>query len=259
MKDLYTEERRTLILKNIEANSRVSVSELAKHFNVSEATIRTDLRYLEDKNLLQRTRGGAIAADENDLSFASRLTQHIDEKQAIALASLQYIHEHDSILFDASSTCLELAKMLRKTDMTLTVITNGIHAAQALVDNPNITTMLIGGVLRNQNNVEGLMGAEILDKVYVKKFFFSARAASPEGDLMDFDLHEVDLKRRMFDKSMERYCLLDSSKLGKYSVGIFGSLAKTHTVITDGGAEKMYAKSFPNLQITTAKPLRSDK
>jgi DeoR/GlpR family transcriptional regulator of sugar metabolism len=253
MKDLYTEERRALILKFVEENSRVSVGVLAKHFSVSEATIRSDLRYLEDKNLLQRTRGGAIAADESDLSFASRITQHIHEKQAIAEASLQYVQEHDSILLDASSTCLEFAKRLRKMDITLTVITNGIYVAQVLVENPKITTMLIGGVLRNQNNVEGTMGVDLLDKVYVKKFFFSARAASPEGALMDFDLHEVELKRQMFDKSMERYCLLDSSKLGKYSVGTFGTLATTHTLITDGDADSLYKRDFPNLRITTAK------
>ncbi|EPZ47380.1 DeoR/GlpR family DNA-binding transcription regulator [Alicyclobacillus acidoterrestris] len=252
MKDLYTEERRALILKMVEENSRVSVGELAKHFNVSGATIRSDLRYLEDKNLLQRTRGGAIVSEENDLSFANRITQHIQEKQRIAEASLQFVHDHDSILLDASSTCLELAKLIRKSNITLTVITNGIHAAQVLVENPNITTMLIGGVLRNQNNVEGTLGAELLDKVYVKKFFFSARAASPNGDLMDFDLHEVELKKRMFDKSMQRYCLLDSSKLGKYSVGTFGTLSDTHTLITDGDAHTLYSKMFANLRITTA-------
>ncbi|WP_067933292.1 DeoR/GlpR family DNA-binding transcription regulator [Alicyclobacillus kakegawensis] len=252
MKELYTEERRSLILRALRANSRVSVSELAKHFQVSEATIRSDLRRLEEKNLLLRTRGGAIANEDSDLSFANRATQHIEEKQAIAEKALQFIQNHDSILLDASSTCLELAKLLRKSELVLTVVTNGIYTAQALVDNQNIRTILIGGVLRNQNSLEGTLGAELLDKVYASKFFFSARAASPEGELMDFDLQEVELKRVMFERSEDRFCLLDSSKIGKHSVASFGSLYHTKVLISEADLALQYQESIPTLEVALA-------
>jgi len=254
MKDLYVQERRQLIIKVLEENSRASVGELADRFKVSEATIRTDLRVLEEKKVLQRTRGGAIVSKEMDLSFSNRSTQHIQEKKVIALEASNYIKAHDSVLMDASSTCVELAKILRKSDEALTVVTSGLHAAQILVENPKINTILIGGLLRNQNNIEGTLGMDVLNRVNAEKFFFSSRAVSPQGELMDFDLQETELKKLMFNKSTQHYCLLDSSKLRKFYVATFGSLKQTDVLICDDEAALAYGSQFKQMQIAIAKP-----
>jgi DeoR/GlpR family transcriptional regulator of sugar metabolism len=253
MGKLYTEERRAQIIKELSENLRASVGDLSKKLAVSEATIRSDLKYLESKNLVLRTHGGAIIPEDNDLSFTRRLTQNIVEKRMIAARAMKYMEDRDSILLDASSTCLELARLLRKAEMHLTVMTNGLYAAQELVENPLINVILIGGALRNKNSVEGTMGSSILEQVYPKKFFFSARALTVTGVLMDFDLYEVELKTAMFQKSVKRYCLLDHSKLNSSSVGKIGTLGETNVLITDGKASiDDFANKFQNLSVEIA-------
>lgn len=53
-------ERRAIILKMLETENELSVTALSKHLGISEVTIRKDLTNLQNRNLLVRTRGGAI-------------------------------------------------------------------------------------------------------------------------------------------------------------------------------------------------------
>ena len=60
---IFREERLKLITKHILADNRVYVNELAKQFNVSPSSIRTDLDELEAFGILKRTHGGAIISE----------------------------------------------------------------------------------------------------------------------------------------------------------------------------------------------------
>ena len=53
--------RRHQELQLVEAKGQVRVEELARHFDVSDDTIRRDLQELERRKLLLRTHGGAVS------------------------------------------------------------------------------------------------------------------------------------------------------------------------------------------------------
>ena len=61
--------RRAMILNILESNNEVSVTDLSKALNTSEVTIRKDLTILQNRNLLVRTRGGAIRRPVENLSL----------------------------------------------------------------------------------------------------------------------------------------------------------------------------------------------
>ena len=56
-----TQQRRHLIVQQVNELGEVSVEALNKQFNISEVTIRKDLSALESSGLLLRRYGGAIA------------------------------------------------------------------------------------------------------------------------------------------------------------------------------------------------------
>ena len=64
MNKLFATERRQLILRHLTDKKRITVKDLAKDINVSEATLRTDLNILEDEGLLTRTHGGAVLNED---------------------------------------------------------------------------------------------------------------------------------------------------------------------------------------------------
>ena len=51
-------DRHQLIIQKLQENGRVDIQELSEELQVSGVTIRKDLKLLEEKNLLFRTKGG---------------------------------------------------------------------------------------------------------------------------------------------------------------------------------------------------------
>ena len=114
LKDLYLEERRQEILRQVSQNGRASVVELSQQFGVSEVTIRSDLQALADRNLIVRTHGGAVPAARSlyDLSLALRRQRQVREKGRIGQAGADLVTDGDAIFLDSSSTALSVWRLM---------------------------------------------------------------------------------------------------------------------------------------------------
>ena len=158
------DERRKSILSVIDEYGEISLAELSSLFpDVSSMTIRRDLSELESRGSIIRTKGGALSVrkfsssrsakgEENEYSLRAR--ENILQKKAIAAKALPYVQKGRSIYFDAGSTIMALAELVPNENMT--IITNGINVAQALVSNSNINVMVpAGSVNRNTLSVSG--------------------------------------------------------------------------------------------------------
>ena len=64
---MLNEERRRAILDLLGHQGRVLVTELSRHFETSQVTIRKDLEILHAHGLVHRTHGGALPAREGAL------------------------------------------------------------------------------------------------------------------------------------------------------------------------------------------------
>lgn len=236
---MYTDQRREKILSLLQEQESVSVNGLTEVLNVSRATIRSDLNYLSKNNLLIRTHGGAIHSKEDetlkiDKNYDIRKQKNIDKKTQIAKKALAYIQPGECIVLDASSTCYELAKLIDQSDLKLTILTNGIRTASLLKENFNLTVILIGGVVKGSSNaVEGILGIEILKKLNIDTLFTSAYAISSSEGLSDFNLYEVELKKRMVEIAPHTIALIDSTKFEKKSIATFAKLNQLELLITD--------------------------
>ncbi|MCP3027821.1 DeoR/GlpR family DNA-binding transcription regulator [Halobacillus sp. A5] len=233
---MFVSERRNKIMQLLDEKKRVTVKELAAHIGVSEATLRTDLNRMEEDGLLKRTHGGAILneASDNETSFSAREKKNREEKTIIAESAFELIEEKQCILLDASSTALELARYLKNQPIRLTVVTSGVLTALELKENPDITVILIGGVVTNRSSsIEGTLGLSILEHVHIDMMFTSGNGFSVESGLTDFNLYEVALKRELVKKSNKIIALVDSSKIDKASSAVFATPEEIDILITD--------------------------
>jgi DeoR/GlpR family transcriptional regulator of sugar metabolism len=97
----------------------------------------------------------------------------------------------------------------------LTVITNGLYAALELSFAPEITTIVVGGILRKQSSsLVDLLTPELLRRLHVDVAFVSCRGFTVEHGLMESDLREAQLKRAMAQAAQQTVALVDSSKVG---------------------------------------------
>ncbi|WML54815.1 DeoR/GlpR family DNA-binding transcription regulator [Neobacillus sp. PS3-12] len=237
MGKMFAPERRNMIMGKLNEQKRVIIKELSKEIRVSEATLRTDLAKMEEEGLLKRTHGGAILPDSNtdfDTSFDMRQRKNKSEKSAIAKKASEFITSGMCILLDASSTALELARILKDMSLRLTVVTSGINTALELNEHPDITVILLGGIVkRGSFSLEGNLGVDILKKINIDLMFTSANGFSIESGLTDFSVYEVELKKEMVKASNRVIALLDHTKINKNSIASFASMDQIDIIITD--------------------------
>mgnify|MGYP002571635461 FL=1 len=237
------DERRKSILSVIDEYGEISLTELSALFpDVSSMTIRRDLSELESRGSIIRTKGGALSVrrfqsshssrgEENEYSLRAR--ENILQKKAIAKKALPYVQKGRSIYFDAGSTIMALAELVPNENMT--IITNGINVAQALVSNSNINVMVpAGSVYRNTLSVSGSDSLSFIDKINIELAFMSASAFSPESGFTVSNVSEAELKRKVISRAKKTIMLLDQSKIGKDLLFTLADISEIHVLITDG-------------------------
>ena len=81
--------------------------------NLSKITIRKDLDYLQSKDLLIRTHGGALPAQAGALSdptIQEKGELHHEEKVKIAKAAAAMVSDGQCIILDSGTTTTEIAR-----------------------------------------------------------------------------------------------------------------------------------------------------
>jgi DeoR/GlpR family transcriptional regulator of sugar metabolism len=253
---MFASQRRDKIIELLQHNKQIVVKELAQQLQVSEGTLRGDLRMLEEDGVLERTHGGAVLSRSRAVSkeyrHSTRSELNHEEKRAIGQRAANLVTRGQCILLDASSTVLELAKELVEYDY-LTVVTNGLEAAMVLNQNPRINVILIGGVLRaGSRTIEGVLGRNILEGIHADQFFTSSEGLSLEEGMTDFSLYEAELKKLMTANARRTIALVDHTKLGRRSIATSVQMKDVHTLITDAKADQKFLSRLSSAEIIVA-------
>lgn len=233
---MTTFERRQRILALLREQSGVKVTELATLLNVSEGTIRNDLTALEEADQLRRVRGGAVpkeSVEPASPSLPDRARLNAPAKQRMARWAADMVQNGDSILLDASTTVFHMVPFLQD-HQNLTIFTNGLETARALAKNPANTTILLGGVVRQDGtSVTGHLGEKILKDLHINTAFVSCSGFSVEAGLTQFDLQEAQLKSHMIQYAKQVVALIDASKFGQASLTPFAAVNQLSHIVTD--------------------------
>lgn len=196
----------------------ITVTELSKTFDVTEETIRRDLKFLEDEGFLTRTYGGAFIQSgvENNVNLELREVAYTKSKDAIAKECRKLIHNGDSIFLDASTTALFVAKAI--SDMRLTVVTNSLLIIDQLSELSNIRLVCIGGTLSREHKAfQGNGAIQALNNLFVDKAFMSCRSLSMQQGITDSSEGMAMIRQKLLKRSNEIYLIADYSKFDKTS------------------------------------------
>ncbi len=149
---VFARERQQQIVEIVDSGGRARVADLAARFGVSAVTIRKDLDRLEALGRVIRAHGGAISSrgvGRPEPAFEDRERLQRSQKRAIAAAALERVRDGDTIVLDASTTALAMARLVHARPWTeLTIVTNGVRAVLELADTPGVTVLMPGGRIR---------------------------------------------------------------------------------------------------------------
>jgi len=251
-KNSTTFDRRKRLLALLHERPGIRVTEIAQTLDVSEGTIRNDLKALAEAKQLIRVRGGAVVTDDlspRSPAFATRAKTNEAAKHCIARCAAGLVQDGDSILLDASTTVYHLARFLQDR-RNLTVITNGLEVARELARNPSNTVILVGGVLRSDGtSVTGLLSEPFLKDLHIKTAFVSCSGFSIEAGLTEVDIHEARLKTTMIASAAAVVALIDSSKFGKVDLTAFARTDQISCLFVDDRLSPEWLERLEQTQV----------
>lgn len=231
---LFAEERQHKIIELLNQQSKVNVLELTALFDVSAATVRSDLRHLEGEGKLVRTHGGALS--ESKASFepgtVAKRDVNIEVKKRLAAAAAEMIEEGDTIILDAGTTTYHLATLIAQRN--LTVVTNDLEIARLLAESQTITTVMLGGVVRNGVNCTiGGPALTMLEGLSVDRSFMGTNSFSLSKGATTPNLEQAAVKRAMIGCAAEVVLLCSQRKMNRRSFAQFASMEEVDTLVID--------------------------
>jgi len=223
------------IIKLVQKNGYISTDNLVEHFNVSPQTIRRDLNELADENKIRRHHGGATTQQSSvNTAYSARKVMQSHEKDSIAEALVKHIPDGATLFIDIGTTPESIAKELVKKHKDLRVVTNNINVAGILMGNEDFKVILAGGEVRNKDG--GIVGEATLD--FIKQFrldfgILGISGIDYDGSLLDFDYHEVRVKKAIIENSRRIYLAVDHTKFGRNAMVNLANISELDMLITD--------------------------
>lgn len=245
---LLTEERRRKILEILESEERVTVEDLVQRFGVSSVTVRGDLDSLAKSGSLIRSHGGAIKRIDprTDYPIAFKETLHSAEKARIGQAAAELIRPGQIIILDSGTTTAEIARRLKHLKVRpVTVITNALNSAMELSSSPELSVVMLGGILRPMSfSLVGPQAEQTLRDLNADQLFLGVDALDPELGLSTPDILEAQLNALMIKVAREVTVVADSSKLRRRSLSVICKVNLIHRLITDTGADPQVVEAL---------------
>lgn len=251
---MLPEARQREIVEHVTENSGCSVDELAVLMDCSKATIRRDLNTLAEKQLIERSHGGAVPATSvgQEQDYRQREVQNLEAKMAIAERAIEEVHENQVVCFDAGSTTMQIAKRLSATESVLAVTNSPLLSMEL---NDSVTEVkLTGGSLRSPTySLVGPSAERFMERMTFDLLFLGTNAIHPSEGLMTPNEAEANIKSLMIEKSNRVVLTADKSKFNEQSFISFAEFNEIDLCITDAELPPELRDEFEagNVEVTS--------
>lgn len=226
--------RKRDIVEVVSERGECSVAELAEEMDCSKATIRRDLSDLEERQLIERSHGGAVPATTvgSEQTYGQKEVQNLNSKMVIAERAVEEIAENQVVFFDSGSTTMQVAKNV-PTDRSFLSVTNSPVVAIELGEKDN-DVKLTGGTLRHETRaLTGPSAERFMERTNFDLLFLGTNAIDPSEGLMTPNEDEARLKSLMIENAARVVLVSDGTKLDKQSFVKFASVEDVDVFITD--------------------------
>ncbi|MEM1483803.1 DeoR/GlpR family DNA-binding transcription regulator [Oscillospiraceae bacterium PP1C4] len=241
---MLAEERKSKIIEIVNKDRIVKVAELSKVLSTTEATVRRDLDELQKQKKIRRIHGGAISLKPTSKAFTENelLILCMEEKKKIAKKAYEFIDDNDAIIFDSSTTALELAKLIAEGNRKyLSIVTNSFNIVSILANKSDLRVLHTGGqILYNMNYAVGVITENMLRDLKVDKCFLGTNGIDPNYGYSVPTFEDASVKKCMLGAAKQRFVLADHTKFGESYMGKFaGFLGEVDYLITDSLPQKI--------------------
>ena len=240
-KPLIPAQRRGRIREFLEIHQIVRSTDLSEMLDVSEATVRRDLEWLENQGIVERTHGGAILSRRMRLEpeYAHSVQAHPEEKRQIGMLAATLVEDGDIIFTNSGTTTTQLIWHLPR-GMNITVVTNNVSAMLEIPEE-GFEIILLGGTFRpRSNSVSGSFALETLRQIYASKTFIGVDGISLKYGCTVPTSPEAEIVRLMIERTRGPVTVVaDHSKWRVVSNFEVATIDQIHRLVTDDGLDPL--------------------
>lgn len=246
---MLKEARQKIIMREINIHNGVLSSDLSVLLNVSEDTIRRDLKELVDSGKVLKVHGGAISKSLASPFIKDDEVYAKGAKQQIATKALKILKNEMVVITEGGTTILELAKAI-PTNLHATFFTISPHVAITLSQHPNINVITIGGKLSKNSNLH--LGSSVinqLSEIKVDLCLLGANAFSVQDGLTDIDWEVVQVKKALIRSSKKVAVLSISEKINTTQRIKICDINQVNYLITELSGDSQFFSPFWNTDL----------
>lgn len=224
--------RHKKIIELVAQKGYLSTEELVSVIEVSPQTIRRDLNELAAMNKITRHHGGAASLSSAiNSDYKNRKTFFALEKNRIAKEVVKIIPNGSSLFIDIGSTPEEIANALLD-HQSLRIVTNNLNAAHILMQNDTFDITMASGSLRQDGGIIGETTIAFISQFRLDFAILGISAVDLDGALLDFDYHEVQVKRAIMESANNIILGIDHSKFTRKAMVKLGDLSEIDHLFT---------------------------
>jgi DeoR/GlpR family transcriptional regulator of sugar metabolism len=235
---VFADERQHRIAELIAVRGRARIGELARTLGVTEPTVRKDLSALQERGVLKRTHGGAIALHPLvDRELSGRAVTHRDAKAAIGRTCIGLLEEGDSVFLDSGTTVGAVATTIaaepKSAPRNLVVLTNAVDVATALAGVSGVEHVLLGGELRRASgSLVGALAVHNLQRFTLSVAFIGVSGFSELG-ISVASAAEAGVKSAVIERARRVIVAADRTKVGATDFARICGLEEVDAIVLD--------------------------
>ena len=225
-----TAERRAAIARMVTQNGAVRVAELVAHFGVNAATIRRDLKALEDQGRVQRVHGGAVAVEEiaPESAPAPPGTQEARFGHAVA----KMIADGETVFVGPGRLSLEVVRCL-DGHSRLTIVTNGLEVAHWVAANTSHTLIVTGGQVEGRDmELVGQLTRTALSSLRADHVILELGGVSAVDGLTDDSLPQAEIAQKLLEIGAQVIVLVSAERVGRVAAAYIAPVSEADVIVT---------------------------
>lgn len=244
----FAARRRELIVELLRAHGTMALRDLAHELQVSEVTVRRDVRVLEAQGVLDRRRGGASLPGYQGRRSQEQTTT--PELVAIARTAATLVAEGDAIVLGpGEATAALAAELVRRRG--LTVVTNSLRNAQILADAPEVEVVVTGGILRGADlALVGGAAEQALEGLRVRRAFLTGHGVTAERGVSTSNAAVAGVDQALAACAEEVIVLVDHTRLGTDTMVQTVAPESIEHLVTDSNADPEVLLTFEDMGTT---------
>ncbi len=239
---MLIEERHQNILDWLEEKGYISTDDIQEQYQISYDSAKRDLRILEEKGLLKRTRGGALPLRQVGIGRPKGNTAKdnpvVKENYALIAKKALTMLRNQDVIYITSGTVGYLMAQNIPDDLTIRAVTNSIVVAEELRRKANVSVILIGGEMDDKGCCYDGFAMEMVKKLRFDKCFLTSASISADFGISMQRTAALPFYTALIEGSKQVIGLYPKEKIGFHSVVSIAPAEKLDLMITDWDASE---------------------